>query len=319
MNKRSLLLGAATAAIGLSVTASRQLVKRWSKNPDPLEGAPVEFPDGLVRVVTLPDGAEISTSTVGSGPIIVCVHGLTSSRNDWGPMAPALLDAGYQLVAVDQRGHGDSTAGTAGFGSAQLGNDLGQVLDQLDLHAVTLMGHSMGGMASMAYAVDSPEQFSRRVDSLVLIGTAASLVVPGSAFAFKLSGIAIPDRLKPANRRLRVGAGLSVFGKDPSLHMIDQAILSASALPEEVRSIATSALGAHNLLDRMHTVRSPALVIGGTRDRLIRPSQVRELADALANAQLRMLPGAGHMLIWERHRGIAELVTDFLAELPSES
>ncbi len=312
MKKRTLLLGAAIAAGTASVAASRRLVSRWAKNPDPLGGKPAAFPGGEQRFIELPDGARISTVTIGSGPTIVCVHGLTASRNDWGPMAPALLDAGFRLIAVEQRGHGDSTSGSAGYGSAQLGQDLSIVLQQLDIHAAALMGHSMGGMAAMAYAVDDPEQFNERVDRLILIGTAASLVIPGSAVGFKLSGIAIPDWLKPSNRRLRVGAGLSVFGKNPSLNMVDQAVESASKLPEDVRALATSALGAHNVLDRVGQISKPTLVIGGTRDLLIRPSQVRELAESIPNAELHMLPDAGHMLIWERHPTITDLVTSFI-------
>jgi pimeloyl-ACP methyl ester carboxylesterase len=230
-------------------------------------------------------------------------------------MAPGLLDAGYQLVAVEQRGHGDSSPGTAGYGSIQLGDDLGHVLKELDIHAVALMGHSMGGMATMAFAVDQPAVLGSRVSSLVLIATAASLVAPGSKLAFRLSGVKIPARLKPAEKRLRAGARLLAFGEAPSLHMIDSAISSSGRVPEQVRAQATSALGAHDLLDRMGTIDLPTLVIGGSRDVLIRPSQVNDLADAIPGSELHMLEGAGHLIIWERHEQVNELVLSFLSRL----
>ncbi len=317
MEKRSLVLGALAVAAAATLAGSRRILRQWAENPDPLEGRPVRFPVGDRRVVTLADGAQIATTTVGSGPAIVCVHGLTASHHDWGPIAPALLEQGFQLIAVDQRGHGESSEGSAGFGSAQLGRDLRDVLSSLDVHAIALMGHSMGGMAAMAYAVDSPDEFDRRVSSLILVGTAASLVVPGSRVGFRLTGIQIPAWLKPSNRRLRLGAGLSVFGRRPSLHMVDEAIASATQLPEDVRALATSALGTHNVLDRLDGVTKDALVIGGTRDLLIRTSQVRDLARALPRAELHLLDGAGHMLIWERHEEIATLVTSFLSSIAS--
>ena len=302
-------------ALVAASAAGRRLVSKWRANPDPLNGKKVAFPAGEQRMVTTPDGAQISTVTLGAGPTIVLVHGLTSSRHDWGPMAPALVDAGYRLIAVEQRGHGDSTVGTAGFGSSQLGADLAFVFAELDIRAAALIGHSMGGMASMAFAVDHPTVFSERVSSLVLIATAASLQQRGSALIFRLSEIAVPDRLQPSDRRLRVGAGLSVFGKRPSLHMIDEAIRSSRRLPEAVRTKATSALGVHNVLDRIGSVARPTLVIGGTHDRLIRPAQVAQLAAAIPGSELQMLEGAGHMLIWERHERVDELVLAFLSSV----
>jgi pimeloyl-ACP methyl ester carboxylesterase len=324
MAKKNWLIAAIGAGVGVAVVSLRRKVARWGTNPDPLKGQDVEFPAGLQRVVTLPDGARLSTVTAGEGPPIVCVHGLTGSHHDWGPMAPKLLAAGYQLITVEQRGHGDSTAGTAGYGSTQLGADLGHVLNELDIHAVALMGHSMGGMATMAFAVDQPAVLRARVSSLILIATAASLVAPGSKLGFRLSGLTIPERLKPAQKRLRLGARLLAFGEQPSLNMIDTAIRSSGRLPEQVRAQATSALGAHDLLDRMGTIDLPTLVIGGSRDVLIRPSQVLDLANAIRGSELHMLEGAGHLIIWERHEMVDDIVLRFLSglehsPLPSQS
>ncbi len=290
----------------------RQLVASWRKNPDPLDGRPVRFPEGEQRFIELPDGARISTVTVGSGPVIVCVHGVTASRRDWAPMTPHLIEAGYTVIAVEQRGHGDSTVGTAGFGSAQLGDDLAVVLEALDVRSATLMGQSMGGMAVMAFAVDHDATLRARVDRLVLIATAGAMTSGLQTVGLTLSGIDIPDALDPADKRLRVGAGLLAFGAKPSLHMVDEAIAMFRRCPEPVRIAASPALKDHDVLERLRAVDLPALVVGGTRDRLIAPKQVEALADALPDSRSEMFEGAGHMLIWERHQEVAELVADFV-------
>lgn len=290
----------------------RRLVSSWRKNPDPLDGRPVRFPDGEQRFVDLPDGARISTITAGEGPVIVCVHGVTASRRDWAPMATPLLAAGFQLIVVEQRGHGDSTPGTAGYGSSQLGDDLAVVLDSLDVQAATLMGQSMGGMAVMAFAVEHGDVLRARIDRLVLIATAGAMSSGLQTIGLSLSGIEIPDVLDPANERLRVGAGLLAFGARPSLHMVDEAIDMFRACPEPVRTEASPALRDHDVLDGLRLLDIDALVIGGSRDQLIRPKQIRELADAIPNARSEMVDGAGHMLIWERHNDVAELVANFV-------
>lgn len=290
--------------------AGHRLIGNWRRNPDPLRGRPVAFPDGNRRMVELPDGAKIKTVTVGEGPTIVCVHGLTSSHHDWGPMASGLLEAGFQLVAVDQRGHGDSTAGAGTYGSSQLAADLATVFEQLDLHAAALMGHSMGGMASMAYAVEHLAAFRQRVESLVLIGTAASLKTVRHTLGLGLGAWAIPAALDPKDERLRLITGLTAFGASPSLHMVDEAIRSFRRCSDDVRSLATGALRDHDLVERLGLIDVPTLVIGGARDQLIRPGQVDELAAGIANSTLHMFDKAGHMLIWERHEEIVELVVE---------
>ncbi len=305
------------AGVGVALAgglAGKRLVSKWRRNPDPLGGRRVAFPEGEQRFVTLADGAKISTVTVGNGPTIVCVHGLTANRHDWGPLAPALLDAGYQLLAVEQRGHGDSTSGTAGYGSEQLGEDLAAVLTELDVHAAALMGHSMGGMAIMSFAANAPGELTARVQSLILIATAASLKTKRHGVALRAGGLPIPEVLIPQSERLRVGAGLSVFGKNPSLHMIDEVLRQFEQCDEDVRTDATAALADHDVRGRLGSLGIPALVIGASKDLLISSSQVAELAAELDDAELHMFDDAGHMVIWERHERIGRLVRGFLGK-----
>ena len=254
----------ALPAVGLGLLAAgglagRAIVRSWRDNPDPLDGQPVRFPDSERRTVRLPDGAEIMTAAIGEGPTIVLVHGLTASKNDWGPIAPTLVAAGHRVVAIDQRGHGESTPGTAGYGSTQLAADLAHVLDELDIQAAALVGHSMGGMTAMAYAVQHPTSFGARVERLVLVATAASLETARHQFGLSLGGVHIPQTLVPADERLRVGAGLGVFGRAPSLHMVDEVIDMFRACPEPVRAAATVALKEHDVVDQLPSITAPTL------------------------------------------------------------
>ena len=312
----------ALPAVGLGLLAAgglagRAIVRSWRNNPDPLGGQPVRFPDGEQRTVQLPDGADITTVSVGDGPTIVLVHGLTASKHDWGPIAPTLVAAGYRVLAVDQRGHGESTPGNAGYGSTQLAADLAHVLDELDVHAAALVGHSMGGMTAMAYAVHHPAAFNARVERLVLIATAASLETARHQLGLSLGGVHIPEGIVPADDRLRVGAGLGVFGRSPSLHMVDEVIDMFRACPEPVRAAATVALKDHDVVDQLPSIAAPTLVIGADRDQLIRPHQVRELADGIPDAALELFPDAGHMVHWEERDAVSQLILNHLArEVP---
>ncbi|MCP4004093.1 MAG: alpha/beta fold hydrolase [bacterium] len=101
------------------------------------------------------------------GPVFVCLHGLVDSREIWKPLAAYLSKRGRVLL-VDQRAHGTSTAPPGRFTRDDLANDVVAVMDQLEIDRCVLIGHSMGGMVSLAAALNTP----RLVTGLALLGTA---------------------------------------------------------------------------------------------------------------------------------------------------
>lgn len=312
MAKRGLIGGLGIGGLLLGgLAGSRRLIDTWAENPDPLSGHPVRFPDGEARTVELADGAVIHTVTAGSGPVIVLVHGVTTSSHDWGPVAEHLVASGFQVVGIDQRGHGQSTVGTAGFGSRQLGRDLRDVFDVLDIHARALVGHSMGGMAAMAFATEHRDTMVNRVARLVLVATSSELQNPRHKLALGLGSVSLPDAVRAGGAQMRLGAG-AVFGSSPSLHMVDEVIAAFQQTPEVVRVEALTALKHHDVRDELGNITAPTLVIGGGRDRLIFPDQVAALDAGISTSTLTMFPEAGHMLIWERHREISDMIIDFV-------
>ncbi len=99
--------------------------------------------------LALDDGARTSLEWWGqSGPILLCVHGMTSSRLSWRRFAERFAHA-FRIVAYDQRGHGDS-AGVAGPMSLARGvRDLENVVAAIDEPIRALVGHSWGGAVAI--------------------------------------------------------------------------------------------------------------------------------------------------------------------------
>lgn len=97
------------------------------------------------------DDVTIDYYAAGSGPTIVLVHGITESRRAWDPLFPKFLQAGYRVVLVDLRGHGDSSK-VAPYDLATMAGDIGQVLDAEQSSDALLVGHSLGGAVVSAYA-----------------------------------------------------------------------------------------------------------------------------------------------------------------------
>jgi non-heme chloroperoxidase len=81
----------------------------------------------------------------GSGRPVVLIHGWPLTRESWIAQIPALVEAGYRVVAYDRRGFGLSDKPGGGYDYNTLTDDLEGLLSELDLHDVTLVGFSMGG------------------------------------------------------------------------------------------------------------------------------------------------------------------------------
>lgn len=81
----------------------------------------------------------------GSGKPVVLIHGWPLSGRSWENQVPALIDAGYRVITYDRRGFGNSSQPWNGYDYDTFAADLNQLIQQLDLHNVTLVGFSMGG------------------------------------------------------------------------------------------------------------------------------------------------------------------------------
>ncbi len=81
------------------------------------------------------------------------LHGITFSARTWTYQFEDLA-LRYRLLAVDQRGHGASKGGTGKWDLGRLALDLAELLERLDLRDAVLVGHSMGGMVALRFALD---------------------------------------------------------------------------------------------------------------------------------------------------------------------
>ena len=116
---------------------------------------------------------KIAGESTGDGPPIVLLHGLTASRRYVVHGSNTLPRRGFQTVAYDARGHGESDPAPSGEGYAytELAADLGRVIDEtLGDRPAVLAGHSMGAHTLATFALAEPE----RVAAIVAIGPAVT-------------------------------------------------------------------------------------------------------------------------------------------------
>ncbi|MGC5287978.1 alpha/beta fold hydrolase [Micromonospora sp. DT231] len=110
------------------------------------------------------DGGTIAYEVTGAtGPLVVLAHGMGDSREAYRFLAPALVQAGYRVAAMDLRGHGESSVGWTSYTRTALAGDLIALVKHLGGPAV-LIGHSIAGGAATIAGALAPELITALVE-----------------------------------------------------------------------------------------------------------------------------------------------------------
>lgn len=317
MKKSSLLKLALTAgAVGAAGAAAGVVVagKRWAAADDPDAETRLVVPEGRdVRVPTA-DGGEIAVTVAGDanqdGRTFVLVHGWTNDRRIWAPVARILVDRGHRVALYDQRGHGASRAGSDGLTIEALGADMRAVLEHLDARKAVVAGHSMGGMAAQAFAIEHPDVLEQRVDAVALVSTASGdLAMPGLVhkFAPRVLGSSWVGRLV-SHERFGPFFVRGTMGRKATRSNLRAMQDTFSATEPSARADFYRAMAAMDLSEGLGGVDATVVVISGTHDGLVAHKNSRRLADLIEGARFEALPDAGHMLPLERPDAVADLL-----------
>jgi pimeloyl-ACP methyl ester carboxylesterase len=270
------------------------------------------MPEGDHRTLITDDGARLATLVVGpsGGPTVVLAHCWMGGMSLWGAVARRLVESGCRVVLWDQRGHGDSTLGDEAPNIARLGDDLLQILLDLDLRDVVLAGHSMGGMTIQAFAGQHVETLNERVRGVVLVATAAQpgwLRVPGPISQAFLGDRRTPWLTKQAAKS--DGTSTDPHAHPDSVRAMNDAMLAATGT---ARAGFLTAMGRMDLRPGLANITVPTTIIVGTNDRLTPPVRARELHGGIAGSDLLVLDGYAHMLPYEAPDTIVSAVRAML-------
>lgn len=241
-----------------------------------------------------------------SNPTLVIAHGLYGSGRNWGVIARRLADRRL-VVAVDMRNHGDSPRAPS-QSYPDMAADLAEVIEALGA-PVDLLGHSMGGKATMQLALTRPELLRR-----IVVADIAPVAYDHDQTRH-VQAMAGLD-LTRVTTRAEADAALATTVSDPALRAFflqsldlrqkpPQWKLNLPVLKAEMPKIVGWP-GTQGRFDR------PALFLGGGESSYVRPEH-REIIRALfPKARFARIPGAGHWLHAEEPRAFEETVRVFL-------
>lgn len=324
-NLLSLGVGLAAAGVGAAVglaaerlAVGRPVVRRFPRADDePALGSirdvpvPVRAEDGI----TLHAEVDEPESPVPGDVTVVFSHGYSNTMDAWHFQRLALLGR-VRCVWWDHRGHGRSERGAAGVVSIeQLGRDLHAVIATTSpTGPLVLVGHSMGGMATMSYASQFTADVRERVCGVGLVATSAGGLGQtdlGLARAGRLLTRLAPHALTLLARQpglientRRIGSDLEEvivkrwsFGGEVDENLIDFTARMIAATRIEVVSEFMPAITTVDVQEGLLVLRElPAVVLHGDRDLMIPPEHSEALASVLTRSQHAVVSRGGHLV-----------------------
>jgi non-heme chloroperoxidase len=255
-----------------------------------------------MATITTRDGTEIFYKDWGSGQPVVFSHGWPLNADAWDDQAMLVANSGYRGIAHDRRAHGRSSQPWTGHDLDTYADDLAQLINQLDLREVVLVGHSTGGGEVTRYV---GRHGSDRVAKLVLLGAITPLMLkteanpngtPIEAFDAIRAGVS-GDRSQFYKDLSEPFYGANRPGNQVSQGMRDSFWLWSMQVGLKGAYDCIKAFSETDLTKDLQRIDVPTLIIHGDDDQIVPiDASARRAAELVKDATLKVYPGAPHGL-----------------------
>ncbi|MFF1786209.1 alpha/beta fold hydrolase [Kitasatospora sp. NPDC058243] len=260
--------------------------------------------------MTQPPSA-VSVRESGTGTPLVLLHAFPLNASMWSAQLdalPGLTGDEARVLAPDQRGFGGTELGTDEPSLDLVADDLALLLDAAGIERAVVGGLSMGGYVALAFARRHPD----RLAGLLLASTRAT--ADTDAVRANRERIAAAVTARGSVQLLldeEVAAGQ--LGPD-SRHLVERVrSLVAAASPAAVAWAQRAMAARPDALDVLAGLRVPTAVVAGAQDGLVAPEEAELMLRARPDAELTVIPGAGHLSALEAPEAFNTAVRDLLA------
>ena len=254
-------------------------------------------------------------------PVLLLIHGITSSSSTWDPVIPALAEHSH-VIAPDLLGHGDSDKPRADYSLGGFASGLRDLLDHLGHERVTIVGHSLGGGVAMQFAYQHYEHCER----LVLVSSGGlgrevspalrAATLPGAEFVLPLIANNHVRNAGVAAARL---LGRIPIRPRPSVQEVARGYASLSestartAFVHTLRSVVEPGGQRVNASDRLYLAEGrPALIVWGALDTVIPVSHAYDAHAVIPGSRLEVFEQSRHFPHMDEPARFARVLLEFL-------
>ncbi len=266
-------------------------------------------------------GRAVGYVEAGSGPVIVLIHGMAGSTENWREVIEPLARA-HTVIAPDLVGHGRSEPGSGDYSLGAHAAGLRDLLAALGHERATIVGHSLGGGIALQFTYQFPEL----VERLVLVSSGGlgpevspvlrAAALPGADLFIRAT--AGPGRSVGS----ALGRGLGALGLRPNADLAEVARGYGSLADRERRAAFLATLRAVvgtggqrvNAGDRLYLAEAlPILIVWGENDPIIPASHAESAHETLPGSRLEVFEGVGHLPQVEAPGRFVAVLERFLA------
>lgn len=240
---------------------------------------------------------------LGQGDPLLLIIGLSFSLLDWGTDFPKRLSRHYQVILFDNRDAGQTSRTAQPYTLADMAEDAVGLLDALNIPAAHVFGISMGGMIAQQIALQHPHKLKKLILGCTMAGGACSYYgSPPDSLNDALNHNPLDLLFPPAFLQAHRDRLMDFFATTVPFHSTGEAL-----------GRQLTAMNRHDTCDRLHQITAPTLIVTGDADRTIPPENSAFLAKAIPQAELEIIPGAGHAFCFSHPDVTAALIADFLS------
>ncbi|MCP2027285.1 pimeloyl-ACP methyl ester carboxylesterase [Flavobacterium sp. HSC-32F16] len=254
----------------------------------------------------------------GKGKPVILIHGWPLSNEMWEYQIDFLVKNNYRVIAYDRRGFGKSSQPWDGYDYDTLTDDLSEIIEQLQLENVTLVGFSMGGGEVVRY-------FSRHQGKGVVKAALISSIIP---FLLKTednpegrpkekteatAASIHEDRIGFLDNFGKTFFGVNIINKPLSTPLLEYYRNLCSAASPRATLQCGESLNTTDFRDELHTIKVPTLIIHGDDDKNV-PIEVssEKTAKAIQNNTFIVYEGAPHGLFYTEKDKLNKDLLEFL-------
>ncbi|MCH7578809.1 MAG: alpha/beta hydrolase [Chloroflexi bacterium] len=267
-------------------------------------------------------GAPADRPEAGAPPLIL-IHATGFLAALWRPIAEQLSNA-YRVVAMDQRGHGDSDKPAGGYTFELLADDTQRLIDELGLERPLVVGHSSGGTTVVVHADKYPGVIQRSVLIEPILPRPEWYEVPNMNPNLLAEGARKRRAVRPSRDEMfeayRTRPMFERWREDVLHTYVDEGTADRDdgqvelKCPPEVEAQFFEAVTKIDAWPHLAEFTMPTLVLWGAESHLITRGLADQVDEALPNAETVLVDGTTHFLPQERPDEVARLIEQFLSD-----
>ncbi len=250
----------------------------------------------------------------GEGPPLLMIMGWGGQARSWGEPFLERLRPHFQIIRLSNRGTGLSDKPGGELTIWLMAEDAVGLLRELGIQRAHVLGVSMGGMIAQELVLNQPQVVQGLVLGCTNCGPADSVPIRADTLArlAQIGNLPLEERVRQI-WLVMVTPDFVETGKE----FLDGIIASWLATPWETWGRQIAAIQSFDTYERLPLVQAPTLIIHGDRDVLIPVENAEVLRQRISGAQVRIVPGVGHMFFWEKPAESAGAIVEYLSSVPA--